>query len=153
MINMLKLDQYNLADKYSGQIALDIKNNDLTKVKDSDNLEIQDGDEIYIPRMSKHVSVIGEVYNEQAFVYRKDMNAGDYIKEVGGYTPNANKFRLYKVGVNGRAEKIKKHSKIAAGDTIVVPRKIAGNDWITPVCETLRGLAALVTSAFVVTKI
>lgn len=153
MINMLKLDQLNLSDKYSGQIALDIKNNDLTKISDADNLEIQDGDEIYIPRMSKHVSVIGEVYNEQAFVYRKGMTAGDYIKEVGGYTPNASKFKLYKVGVNGRAEKIKSHSKIAAGDTIVVPRKIAGNDWITPVCEALRGIAALVTSAFVVTKI
>ena len=153
MINMLKLDQLNLSNKYSGQIALDIKSNDLTKIKDSDNLEIQDGDEIYIPRMSKHVSVIGEVYNEQAFAFRKGMTAGDYIKEVGGYTPNASKFRLYKVGVNGRAEKIKRHTKIAAGDTIVVPRKIAGNDWITPVCETLRGLAALFTSAFVVTKI
>ena len=153
MINMLKLDELNLANKYSGQIALDIKSNDLTKIKDSDNLEIQDGDEIYIPRMSKHVSVIGEVYNEQAFAFRKGMTAGDYIKEVGGYTPNASKFRLYKVGVNGRAEKIKRHTKIAAGDTIVVPRKIAGNDWITPVCETLKGIASILTTAFVVTKI
>lgn len=153
MINMLKLDQLNLSDKYSGQISLNIKSNDLSKIKDSDNIEVQDGDEIYIPRMSKHVSVIGEVYNEQAFVYQKDMNAGDYIREVGGYTPNANKFRLYKVGVNGRAEKIGKHSKVAAGDTIVVPRKIAGNDWITPVCETLRGLASIISTAFIVTKI
>ena len=153
MINMLKLDQLNLSNKYSGQIALDIKSNDLTKIKDSDNLEIQDGDEIYIPRMSKHVSVIGEVYNEQAFAFRKGMTAGDYIKEVGGYTPNASKFRLYKVGVNGRAEKIKPHTKIVAGDTIVVPRKIAGNDWITPVCEALKGIASILTTAFVVTKI
>lgn len=153
MINMLKLDQLNLSDKYSGQIALNIKDNDLTKIKDADNLEVQDGDEIYIPRMSKHVSVIGEVYNEQAFAYRKGMTAGDYIKEVGGYTPNANKFRLYKVGVNGRAEKIKRHSRIAAGDTIVVPRKIAGNDWLTPICDALKGIASILTTAFVVTKI
>ncbi|MBQ7764255.1 SLBB domain-containing protein [bacterium] len=153
MINMLRLDQLNLGDKYSGQIALDIKDNDLSKISEADNLEVQDGDEIYIPRMSKHVSVIGEVYNEQAFAFRKGMTAGDYIKEVGGYTPNASKFRLYKVGVNGRAEKIKRYSKIAAGDTIVVPRKIAGNDWITPVCETLRGLASIISTAFIVTKI
>ena len=103
--------------------------------------------------MSNHVSVIGEVYNEQSFVYKKGAKAGSYIKEVGGYTPNANKFRLYKVGVNGRAEKITKHSKIAAGDTIVVPRKISGNDWLTPVCDTLRGIASIITSVFVVTKI
>lgn len=153
MIEMLKADQKDLAQKYTGQIALNIKSNDLSKIKDIDNILVQDGDEIYIPRMSNHVSVIGEVYNEQSFVYKKGANAGKYIKEVGGYTPNANKFRLYKVGVNGRAEKIGRHSKIAAGDTIVVPRKISGNDWLTPVCDTLKGIASIITSVFVVTKI
>ena len=153
MIEMLKEDQKDIAKRYTGQIALNIKSNDLSEIKDIDNILVQDGDEIYIPRMSNHVSVIGEVYNEQSFVYKKGAKAGSYIKEVGGYTPNANKFRLYKVGVNGRAEKITKHSKIAAGDTIVVPRKISGNDWLTPVCDTLRGIASIITSVFVVTKI
>ena len=153
MIEMLKQDQENLSKQYNGQIALNIKSNDLNKVRNIDNILVQDGDEIYIPRIANHVSVIGEVYNEQSFIYRKGSNARSYIKEVGGYTPNANKFRLYKVGVNGRAEKISKFSKIAAGDTIVVPRKISGNDWLTPICDTLRGIAAIVTSAFVVTKI
>ena len=103
--------------------------------------------------MSNHVSVIGEVYNEQSFVYKKGASARAYIKEVGGYTPNANKFRLYKVGVNGRAEKISKNATILAGDTIVVPRKIAGNDWLGPICDSLKGIAAILTSVFVVTNI
>ena len=153
MIQMLKSDQPELAKKYTGQIALNIKSNDLTKIKKIDNIEVQDGDEIYIPRMSNHVSVIGEVYNEQSFVYKKGASARTYIKEVGGYTPNANKFRLYKVGVNGRAEKISKGATIEAGDTIVVPRKIAGNDWLGPICDSLKGIAAILTSVFVVTKI
>ena len=153
MITMLKSEQKDYSGKYSGQIALNIKSNNLSKIRDIDNIEVQDGDEIYIPRISNHVSVLGEVYNEQSFVYRNGMSVKGYIREVGGYTPNAARFRLYKVGVNGRAEKVHGWTKVAQGDTIVVPRKIAGNDWLTPLCDTLRGLAAIVTSAFVVTQI
>ena len=152
MLEMLKADDLNVANKYNGQIALNIKSNDLDKIKDLDNIEVQDGDDIYIPRTSNHVSVIGEVYNEQSFVYKKGSSAKYYIKEVGGYTPNANKFRLYKVSVNGRAEKISSHSDIDPGDTIVVPRRIAGNDWITPICDTLKGIASIIVMAFAINK-
>ena len=152
MLEMLKADDLTLATKYNGQIALNIKSNDLNKVSDLDNIEVQDGDDIYIPRTSNHVSVIGEVYNEQSFVFKKGANARYYIKEVGGYTPNANKFRLYKVSVNGRAEKIGNNSNIEPGDTIVVPRRIAGNDWITPVCDTLKGIASIIVMAFAINK-
>lgn len=153
MISMLKNEEKDLQKRYNGQIALNIKSNDLKKIKDIDNIEVQDGDDIYVPRMNNQVSVMGEVYNEQSFAFRRGSNVATYIKEVGGYTPNANKFRMYKVSVNGRAEKVGKYSSVDPGDVIVVPRKIAGNDWLTPVCDTLRGIAALVTSAFVVTKI
>lgn len=152
MITMLKSEQKDYKNKYTGQIALNIKSNNLNKVRDIDNIEVQDGDEIYIPRMSNHVSVLGEVYNEQSFVYRDGMKVRGYIKEVGGYTPNAAKFRLYKVGVNGRAVKAHSWTKITQGDTIVVPRKIAGNDWLTPLCDTLKGLASVIATAFVVTR-
>lgn len=152
MLEMLKAEDKTIAQKYTGQIALNIKDNNLDKIKDLDNIEVQDGDDIYIPRISNHVSIIGEVYNEQSFVYKKGANAKYYIKEVGGYTPNANKFRLYKVSVNGRAEKIRNGSDIDAGDTIVVPRKIAGNDWITPICETLKGVASIIVMAFAINK-
>lgn len=152
MLEMLKAEDQTIAQKYTGQIALNIKDNDVDKIKDIDNIEVQDGDDIYIPRTSNHVSIIGEVYNEQSFVYKKGANAKYYIKEVGGYTPNANKFRLYKVSVNGRAEKIRNGSNIQPGDTIVVPRKIAGNDWITPICETLKGVASIIVMAFAINK-
>ncbi len=152
MIKVLKEEQSDLSKQYSGQIALNIKNNNLDKVRDIDNIEVQDGDDIYIPRMQNQVSIMGEVYNEQSFAYKKGANAGYYIKQVGGYTPNANKFRLYKVGVNGRAEKIGKLSSVEPGDVIVVPRRIAGNDWISPICDTLQGLSSLFIMAFGINK-
>lgn len=152
MIEILKEERDELVQKYTGQIALNIKSNDLDKISKIDNIELQDGDDIYIPRISNQVSVIGEVYNEQSFIYKSGSKVKTYIKQVGGYTPNANKFRLYKVGVNGRAEKVHGWTKVATGDTIVVPRRIAGNDYITPICDTLRGLASLFIMAFAINK-
>lgn len=151
MIAQLKADEKEVASRYNGQISLNIKNNDINKISKLDNITVQDGDDIYVPRMSTSISVIGEVYNEQSFVY-KGSRAKDYIREVGGYTPNANKFRIYRVGVNGRAEKIGRNGRVEPGDTIVVPRRIAGNDWITPICETLQGLASVVVMAFAINK-
>ncbi len=153
MIESIKEATQDLSNRYSGQIALNIKSNKLEDIKDIDNIYIQDGDEIYIPRTPTHVSIIGEVYNEQSFIYRNGVKAKGYIKMVGGYTPNANKFRIYKVSTDGKARKIHNWSKIAAGDTIVVPRKIAGNDWLTPITQTLQSIASILATVFVVTKI
>ena len=152
MITRIRQEEEELAHKYDGQISLNIKDNDLSKISQTDNVIVQDGDDIYIPRLSNYVSVIGEVYNEQSFTYKKGATVKKYIKEVGGYTPNANRFRIYKVSVNGKAEKAKMKSKVEPGDTIVVPRKIAGNDWIAPICDTLRGLASLFIMAFTINK-
>ena len=151
MVSMLKDEEKTLSQKYEGQIALNIKTQDIDKIRNIDNISVQDGDEIYIPRMSKHVSVLGEVYNEQSFMY-KSKRAGRYIREVGGYTPNASRFRKYKVGVNGRAEKLRLFSKIEPGDTIVVPRKVAGNDWYTPILSVFSTLANLAVMGVAISK-
>lgn len=151
--NIEEIGQESLQD-YNGQIALSIKSNDLDKLSDEDNLVVQDGDDIHIPRMSTYVSVIGEVYNEQAFVYKKGAKAKYYIKKVGGYTPNANKFRAYKIGVNGKAVKLHTRTAIEAGDTIVVPRKIsggAGETW-TNISSGLQSVASLFVMIFGITK-
>ena len=151
--NIEEIGQESLQD-YNGQIALSIKSNDLDKLSDEDNLVVQDGDDIHIPRMSTYVSVIGEVYNEQTFVYKKGAKAKYYIKKVGGYTPNANKFRAYKIGVNGKAVKLHTRTAIEAGDTIVVPRKIsggAGETW-TNISSGLQSVASLFVMIFGITK-
>ena len=151
-LDTLQDEEARLKRRYTGQIALNIKENEIDKIKDSQNIDVQDGDEIYIPRQSMHVSVIGEVYNEQSFIYKKGASVKSYIREVGGYMPSANKFRMYKVGTNGRAEKVHGWDKVAAGDTIVVPRKIAGNDWFSPLVNVFQNLAQLTFMAYTVSK-
>lgn len=148
-------DNNNLMNKNAGRIALNIKCNDIRKISPSEDIEIQDGDEIYIPKFSNHVMVIGEVYNETSFIYKKDEKASYYIRLVGGYTPNAARTKIYKVGANGRACKIHllASNKIEPGDTIIIPRKLRGNDWITPLASSLQAIAGLLTSVFIVTKL
>ena len=152
-IEQLKADKGVISQRYTGQISLNINStNDVKKINKANNIDIQDGDDIYIPRLPSHVSIIGEVYNEQSFIYKNGATARNYIREVGGYTPNANKFRLYKVGVNGRAEKIGLGARIEPGDTIIVPRRIPGIDWITPISTALQGLSSIFLMAFAVHK-
>lgn len=141
LIEQLEEEKNDYGNQYNGRIALNIKSNDLDKISKVDNLEIQDGDDIYIPRLSTYVAVIGEVYNEQAFIYARGTTVKHYLKQVGGYTPNANKFRIYKVGINGRSERVHLSSRVAAGDTIIVPRRVSGNDWLTPICQTIQAVA------------
>lgn len=150
LIEQLESSQGSLSKRYNGQIALNIKSNDIKKLSKIDNVDIQDGDDIYIPRVSNHVSIIGEVYNEQSFIYKSGSTVRTYIREVGGYTPSANKFRIYKVGVNGKAVKAHLSSKVAPGDTIIVPRKIPGNDIITPIASVFQSLSSIFLMAFAI---
>ena len=152
LIEKLEQEQLEYGKLYNGRIALDIKSNDLSKISKRDNIEMQDGDDIYIPRESTYIAVLGEVYNEQAFIYTKGTTIRHYIKQVGGYTPNANKFRIYKIGVNGKSEKVHLSTRVEAGDTIIIPRRVSGNDWITPIVQALQGIAYLAVVALGVSR-
>jgi len=152
LIDQLQEEKGDYGNQYDGRISLNIKSNDLSKISKVDNLEIQDGDDIYIPRESTYVAVIGEVYNEQAFIYARGTTVKHYLKQVGGYTPNANKFRIYKVGINGRSERVHLSSKVLAGDTIIVPRRVSGNDWLTPICQTFQSLVYVAITGLALTR-
>lgn len=152
LIEQLEKEQLEYGKLYTGRIALNIKNNDLDKISKMDNIEIQDGDDIYVPRESTYIAVLGEVYNEQAFIYTKGTTVKYYIKQVGGYTPNANKFRIYKIGVNGKSERIHLSTKVEAGDTIVIPRRVSGNDWVTPIVGALQGIAYVAITALAISR-
>ena len=155
MMKDIEEDNQNISSQLFGRIALDIKDNDLSKIKKDQNIEIQDGDEIFIPKESNHVTVIGEVYNETSFLYKDGKKAGYYIKMGGGYTPNARRTKIYKIGVNGRAKRthLLTSNSIEPGDTIVVPRKIRGNDWIDMVTKSLQTIVGMLSSVFILTKI
>ncbi len=141
--------------KYDSRISLHVTSRDIKDFPSKSNIDILDGDQIYIPRYSEHVSVIGEVYNEGAYVFKKGAKSKSYIKACGGFTAAARKTKVYKTSVNGQSKRLglfaNKH--IEPGDTIVVPRKIEGASWVPNLLQAVQSIASIVSSIYIVTKL
>lgn len=94
------------------------------------NITLEDGDMLFIPPINDTVSVVGEVLNQNTFVYIPDKSIEDYIQNSGGFGNDADEDLIYVVKANGEAQKYEKsyfwnnHIDIFKGDTIVVPIKI-----------------------------
>ncbi len=75
---------------------------DLEKLKNSPyNIVLEDGDQIFVPKVPGSVLVFGEVYNPSALVYIKGMTVRDYINEAGGLTKDADKENIFVIKANG----------------------------------------------------
>ncbi len=101
------------------------------------DIELEDGDEIIIPTNPKTIFVVGSVYNQSAFIYNSDENLDYYLNLAGGLTSNANDKAIYVLKADGTAERVKNGffgfgsvTKLAPGDTIVVPEKLERVAWL-----------------------
>lgn len=85
-----------------GRIALEIPEK-LEELKDSDqNIELVDGDSIYIPLRPSYVLVLGSVYNQLSLPYKRDYSVKDYLEDVGGLSKNADKTDIYVIKSSGK---------------------------------------------------
>lgn len=89
---------------------------------------LESGDKIYIPKRPLTVRVAGEVLSPAALQFRKDKDAYDYIREAGGTTYYADKGRTFVIYPDGSADPLRISSwehhaiMIPPGSTIIVPR-------------------------------
>ena len=130
--------------KPSGRIVLRIR--DIKSLKgSSQDIILEDGDGLVVPRIPQTVLVIGQVYNPNAILYDPDhAKAGHYIDLAGGLTNRANKKELYIVRADGSVRSSNSGSmfswsrenfrfqfgegirsvKLYPGDTIIVPERL-----------------------------
>ncbi len=102
----------------SGRIV--IKMEDIDKFENSIyDIQLEDGDFIYIPKKPVYVSIVGEVNNPTNVLYEERLKMKDYISRVGGFTKNADRKNIFIVRVDGSSDK--NLDRIEPGDTIVVP--------------------------------
>jgi len=104
-----------------------------------DDLLVEDGDSLTIPREAEVVNVLGRVYNPTAVVYRTSRDtAGYYLRKVGGPTEDADRDHIFVVKADGSV--VTKGSSgeqlwffgsgdiletpVEPGDAIVVPEKL-----------------------------
>ena len=122
----------SLATKELGSPTTDVAL-DLAKImarpNSDDDLTLQDGDELIIPRFNNTVSVGGEVLKPVTVQYESGKGFGNYLSAAGGFTRNAYKTRAFVVYPNGRSAKshsflgIRSHPRVTPGSSIFVPVK------------------------------
>lgn len=92
------------------------------------NILLEGGDKIYIPRRPLTVRVGGEVLSPAALQFRKGKDAETYIEEAGGTTYFADKDRAFVVYPDGSAKPLSVSAwkqgivMVPPGSTIIVPR-------------------------------
>jgi protein involved in polysaccharide export with SLBB domain len=96
----------------------------------ADDITLEEGDELIIPRIDNTVTVNGEVFKPVEVMYEKRKNINDYLSDAGGVTQSGKKGRAFVIYPNGSSAKIKKplgifrsYPKIEPGASIFVPEK------------------------------
>jgi polysaccharide export outer membrane protein len=116
-----------------GQVIGNDLRNILNDPGSEENLLLQNGDTLFIPRRSEIVSVQGALLNPSSVSFKADYKFEDYISEAGGYTDNARKSKGYVVYPNGRKDRTHRflffssRPRVEPGSTVIVPFKPLDN--------------------------
>ncbi len=115
-----------------GRIVLNIHPDDTT-VDTIPDLALEDGDEFYVPSVPATVTVIGDVYNQGAFVRQPGKTVSNYLRNAGGPTRDADKGKIFVVRANGGVVNKDASSSfwsggfdgmiLMPGDSVVVPEQ------------------------------
>ena len=113
-----------------GRIGIDL-GRVLKDPKFVDNLPLQNGDSLFIPRYNAVVNVTGAVNAPVAVIYSKGKKIDYYIRRAGGLARNADVNRAYVTQPNGKVDSRQSsfflfpdhNPEPAAGSTINVPAK------------------------------
>jgi protein involved in polysaccharide export with SLBB domain len=106
---------------------------DFTKLdKEENNIELVNGDSIYIPPIPFSVQVVGCVYNPISIIYKEGKEIDFYLQKAGGVTELGDKDNIYILKPNGE---IQRGGKVERGDVIVVPDKEIKPHWVKRVKE------------------
>jgi protein involved in polysaccharide export with SLBB domain len=110
-----------------GRIVLDLKP-DSSGIESVPDLPLEDGDRLVVPRVPASVSVQGQVYNPNAFVFTAGQRVNNYLRRAGGPDREADRKRIFLLRADGSVissqYKNVGDQRIFPGDTIVVPPTI-----------------------------
>jgi len=126
-----------------------------------DDITLEEGDELIIPRINNTVNVSGEVFKPLDIMYESGKSMKKYLSDAGGITPNGKKNKAFVIYANGRSAKMKKswglfkmYPKIYPGSSIFVPekpKKEGGFD-IGKAAVFISAITAMVTAISLIAK-
>ncbi|GGP39909.1 polysaccharide biosynthesis/export family protein [Shewanella saliphila] len=87
------------------------------------NIQLEQGDIVFIPAKTDLIQVGGEVLMPQALVFNKNASVEDYIAWAGGYSERANYEQIMVIHPNGMID-LNAKGPLRAGDQILVLPKV-----------------------------
>ena len=135
--------------KATGRMSIRLAHLRLLKNSEFD-IELEEGDSLFIPMRNSVVNVTGAVMSRGSFVYSGHYNYMDYISMAGGYTRYADDDSIYVLKADGTAQKLSNGflnwnttrsrweladlgediKQIEPGDSIIVPEKLSQIAWL-----------------------
>lgn len=88
-----------------------------------DNLALEPGDTVMVPRRVNTVMVLGAVPRSGAVPFVQGQTADYYLNESGGLREDSAASRMVVVHANGAVEPIKRTQTLEPGDVVVVPTR------------------------------
>lgn len=127
-----------------GRIVVDLTASDFPETPD--NLTLEPGDKLMIPRQSNVVMVMGRVFNPNAFVWREGRSVDSYLELSGGCEDDADAKRIYVIQASGEVKSMEQRKPLrlfasryspSPGDTILIPAKPLGRNNLKVVSDAL----------------
>ena len=135
--------------KANGRMTIWLAHLRLLKGSEYD-IELEEGDSLYIPAENKVINVVGAVMSNGSFIYNEKWGYEDYVQMAGGYSRHADEDSVFVMKVDGSARKLSNgfmnwsplrkrwevtgfnESKglLEAGDSIVVPERLERTAWL-----------------------
>ncbi|MEM9470253.1 MAG: SLBB domain-containing protein [Pseudomonadota bacterium] len=125
----------------------------------SQNMLLESGDKIFIPKRPLTVRVAGEVLSPASLQFKSGKDSLDYIREAGGTTYYADKGRAFVVYPDGSASPLgisawnHRTTMIPPGSTIIVPRDPKPFDFLESAERVSQILANLAISGLYIEAI
>lgn len=121
--------RFDFLAKNTTDVAIDL-NYILKHPGSADDITLEEGDELIIPRINNTVSINGEVFRPVDVMYERGKSMNDYLSDAGGVTQLGKENKAFVIYANGRSAKIRKtlglfnsYPKIEPGSNIFVPQK------------------------------
>jgi len=145
----------------TGRIGIELPDV-LRNSRSPDNLPLQDGDSLYIPRLNPVVSVQGAVNSPVSVTYAPGRTLDYYIRAAGGPSRKADVGRAYVTQPNGKVESRTTHFLLPdytprpqAGSMVFVPERDPSEkpfDIVTGLGTIAQVIATLLTLAVVIRR-
>ncbi len=141
-----------------GRIIIDFSKA-LEDADSPDNIEMADGDSIFVPRLPETIQVSGGVANPGQLLFVPGRKYSYYIENTGGFTENADQGRVKIQRVTGEVISAKRalwpDPEVRRGDELVVMMREEKRpvDWGRRLRDATTIIASLATTVYIISNI